>query len=254
MSKNNYFGKAFTFQFAVYSNELGEYEDLSGVTDNPAIYVYSSKPSRSDAASGDGSPIETISAWSDDPKVNGKVFTIAAIDDPEPTAERRVHEYWVAINYRRVNSGTPVLALRMLPIERPIDVASPVDVTPADLKQVFAEIGSYSEESEQQAKIKLAISLVASELAKDGYEWASLYEPDDLNLCVTFKTISLILFSSRFSENGQIMELAKMFKSDSDTLLKSLVTRFDVNKDGSPDNIDPNDSEQVVNDSLFFIR
>jgi hypothetical protein len=251
MPDNNYFGKAFDFIFTVFSNERGEYMDLSSVTDSPTCYVYTSKPNNADAINGDGSPIATISSWTDHSDTGGKKITIPALTDPEPNEARTVHEYWLAVNYKLVNGGDSILMLRMIPMERPIAGGDPVDVTAADLEEIFSDIDGYVDPTEQAAKIKLAKSLIASELSNDGYKWADLYEPEDLNLAVSYRALAEIMLESRFADNARFIELGKMYRGNASTLMKSLRSRYDLNKDGAPDDLHGSGAEGLSNTVVF---
>lgn len=253
MAKNYYFGKAFTYEFAVWSNELGEYESLSGVTDSPTVYVYNFKPTREQAINGTGSPLETITSWADNPDTKGKDITIPSLTDPQPNSERQTFDYWLAVNYVRVDSGDSILELRKLPIERPIATGEPLKVTSADLSEVFADVSKYATAAEQLSKIDLAKKMVAANLNKGGYEWASLYEPNDLNLVVVYQALAMLMLESQFAGNSEFIARREAYQENVDTLMKSLNVRFDEDKSGEPDNATPV-SGVLYSSGVTFLR
>ena len=245
------FGQDFEYKFAVFNDKSGSYKSLAAVTDTPAIYIYDHKPTRENASSGADSPVATITDWANDTETTGKKITIPAITDPEPNNEWKVHEYWIAINYVLVNGGDSFLDLRLIKLSRPKTTGAPFSAQTSVLQEIFSKVGSYASASDQATKIALARKLVAAEFEGNGFDWCELYEPQDLNLAISYRALAELFSTSKFIGTEEIGELADRFRDNSDKLIKYLKLLFTTKQNGQPNTSEGN---QMVTGAIRFIR
>ena len=79
-----------------------------------------------------------------------------------------------------------------------------VSVTEENLRAYFPQVDAYSSDVQRKAYISQAIEEIKGELRSKGYEWAKITRADRLDLCVTYKALSLIML-------GQIQESSDKF-------------------------------------------
>jgi len=219
------FGKAITYEFYPLDEE-GLRIDMSAVTDAPTIYVFTSKPTRTAAIAGTGAA-QTVSSWSNTSSNNGKTFTITAISDPDPTSETERYTYWVAINGKLVNSGQSQCWLRALPIRRADAQSGIVSSSQGDLEAVFDNIDSFATSGEQTAAINLAETETKIALEAANYEWARIWEPNDLNQAVTYKALAIILMSKIQEPNDKWHTLSAHYDRIAETIRRNVNLRYD---------------------------
>lgn len=187
------FGRAFTYTFFALVDD--EFEDLSGVSTPAAIYVSKDQPSRAQAAAGTGSNVlETISTWSNTADGKGKSFTIAAIDDPDPTDADTRHTYWIAINFKYTASEQLQTIVRALPMQRLDAWHTVISTAPSDLEAIFPDVDSYASATRQLGAIGLAKDRIKQTLEAQGFQWAMIWRPDRLNVACQYWAISSIMF------------------------------------------------------------
>jgi hypothetical protein len=229
-----YFGKALTYNFYAISERSPV--ALSAVTDAPAIYVYKHgyKPTREDAIAGtdNGGRLQSIVTWSD--ITNGKSFTIASISDPDPTSAQEEYTYWLALNFKLVNSGQVQTHVRALPMRR-IDVHhKAITTAQADLEAIFPTIDTYVSSTNQDSAIATASTRAKLDLEAYGFEWAELWRPDLLSEAVTYKALSQLMYSLIREPGDAWQELGKEYNGAYRAILDNLKLEFIATQDGSP--------------------
>lgn len=171
---------------------------------SPSIYVFGENaPSRSNAATGTGS-LQTISSWNWSSQKRSWSFVISAISDPSPDSNITTRIYWVAINFILQTAGQVQTVIRPLQLERVVGHDRVVSVTEEDLRSYFPQVDAYSSDIQRRAYISQAAEEIKGELKARGYEWAKITRADRLDLCVTYKALSLIML-------GQIQEPGDKF-------------------------------------------
>lgn len=171
----------------------------------PAIYVFGDDgaPSRSNAISGSGS-LQTVSSWTWSASKKAWSFTISALVDPDPVSNIPTRTYWVAINFILQVAGQTQTIIKPLQLERVVGHDRVVSVTEENLRTYFPQVDAYSSDVQRKAYISQATEEIKGELRSKGYEWAKITRADRLDLCVTYKALSLIML-------GQIQESGDKF-------------------------------------------
>ena len=243
------FGRAITYELFILEGDDQEgYVSLNGVTDTPTIYVFDSKPTREQARNGTGlTPLQTIVFWSnvtkDSTTATGKQFTITAISDPDPTSSKNRYTYWLGINFPLIDSGQVQTIVRALPMQRADLHHEPVGVTKADLEEIFSTIDAIASTAEQESKIQVAVENVKQDLEADGFEWAQIWEPDDLNKIVAYRALSMIMVE-KIADTGDKWETRyREYKKQSSDFLDGLKLKYIADQGGT----EPQSKEQAVN-------
>jgi hypothetical protein len=188
----------------------------------PAIYVFDeSAPSRSDAATGSGS-LQTISTWTWNTQRRAWSFTVSAIPDPDPGSNIPTRTYWIAINFVLQSAGQIQTVIKPFQLERVVGHDKVVSVTEENLKVYFPQVEAYSSDVQRKAYISQAIEEVKGELRAKGYEWAKITRADRLDICVTYKALSLIMLGQIQEQDDKFSikyeEYKKNFQSNLDSL------------------------------------
>lgn len=170
----------------------------------PAIHVFDeSVPSRSNALSGSGS-LQSITSWTWNSSKKAWSFTIPAVADPHPDSNIPTRTYWIALNFILQTAGQTQTVIKPLQLERIVGHDKVVSVTEENLRAYFPQVDAYSSDVQRRAYISQAVEEIKGELRAKGYEWAKITRADRLDLCVTYKALSLIML-------GQIQEPADKF-------------------------------------------
>lgn len=193
------FGQNITYWFyPLLDNDTASIS--SAVTSQtPAIYIFDeSVPTRGNAASGSGS-LQTVSNWTWNSNKKAWSFTISAVNDPYPDSNIPTRTYWIAINFILQAAGQTQTVIKPLQLERVVGHDKVVSVNDENLRTYFPQVDAYSSDVQRKAYISQAIEEIKGELRSKGYEWAKLTRADRLDICVTYKALSLIML-------GQIQE------------------------------------------------
>lgn len=171
-------------------------------TQTPAIYVFTTKPSRDDAQNGTGA-VQTISSWT--ARGAGYQISVTAINDPDPDSDQDRYEYFIAINFVLKTAGQTQTVIRQLDLERVSGHHKSISVSFEDLKNYQPSIEAYASDAELETHIALAVEEVKAKLLTRGYEWARIWRTDVLNMVVTMRSLALVMFS-------QIQQLGDKFE------------------------------------------
>lgn len=236
------FGKAITYTF--YPVQEKDYVSLTGVTDNPAIYVYkdTGKPMRAEAAAGtdNGHLVGVaITSWSATADGNGKSFTIPAITDPEPDGATETRTYWLAINFKLVNSGSTQTIIRALPLQRVSAHHKAISTAAADLEAIYPTIDDHASSTAQTAAITTATTAAKLYLEALGFDWAEIWRPDFLSTAISYKALSLLMLAE-IADTGDKWELlAKTYEGIYKGLIDGLKLEYIAQPANAPDDDDP---------------
>jgi hypothetical protein len=228
------FGKAITYNF--YALDERNYNSLAAVTDAPVIHVYKHghKPSREAAIAGtdNGGLIESITAWTD--ITNGKSFTIAAIEDPDPTSIQKEYTYWLAINFVLVNSGQVQTLVRALPMQRVSAHHKAITTAISDLEAIFPTIDTYISDANQTNAITTATTRAKIDLEALGFEWAELWRPDRLSDAIAYKALSQLMYGLIREPNDNWQQLGAEYNGTYRAILDSLKVEYIHTQDDDP--------------------
>lgn len=226
------FGKAFTRWYYPLINDTTPDSVLTSQT--PAIYVFTTQPSRAAAAAGTGAS-QTIASWTWDEGKRGWYYTIAAINDPDTTSTETVYTYWEAVNFRLEAAAQIQTDIRALEMERVIGHSQAVLVTDDVLRGYFPQLDSCSTESQRLALINLAVEDVKSKLQAKGYEWARVTRADRLTIAISYKVLYMIMLVQIQAGNDKYAVKYNEFKSIFENTVDGLTLEYDSNKDGQAD-------------------
>jgi hypothetical protein len=203
----------------------------------PAIYLYRDLPNKADAATGAGSPLQTITSWTWDSAKNGWTFTVDGIDDPDPTSTGPVNPHWVAINFLLSSGEQSQLVLQALDIQKVAAHLRVLDVTDDDLKALLPQITSHSTAVQRADYTSKATSQVKAKLKARGFEWAMLNRPDELKNAVTYKTLWLFCLAQVQAGNDKFAFKLAAFADLYTTEIDGMPIPIDTDGDGKPDTV-----------------
>jgi hypothetical protein len=242
---NNYynFGESFVYNFYVRDGK-GGFEDLSSVTDAPSIYIYDSLPSRTDARAGTGA-LQSVSSWTDANENGGKTFTIASISDPDATDAKDSYEYYIAVNYKLVDSGDVLTDIRLLPMVRARATHAPITTNEVDLQRIYSKVDSISSSADQLNKIQQAKNDIRVYLDSKGYDWAEVWEPVQLNDAIAYRALHLIMIDNMRDTDDAYATRSILYSDQSDNILKGVRLKFKDSSETTPTAEDKNISSFI---------
>jgi hypothetical protein len=227
------FGKAFErWYYPLVNDTTPEGTILTSQT--PAIYVFTTNPGRSVAATGVGA-LKTITSWTWDANQAGWRYTITAISDPSPTSSQTLYTYWEAVNFRLEAGADIQTDLRALEMERISGHSTAVNVTDEMLRQYFPQLDSCSTESQRVQQLVLAIEDVKARLKAKGYEWAKITRPDRLTIAIAYRVLYMIMLVQIQQGNDKYAIKYAEFKAIFESTIDSLSLEYDSNGDGQAD-------------------
>lgn len=228
------FGVDIIYKFYPLKDEIAS-DDAFDITrfGTPTIYLYTDKPTRAAAIAGTGA-VATISSWSNTTDGRGKQFTIPAIDDPDTSAESANYQYWLAINFVLQSGEQTQTVLRMLPIKRLMGHHSTAMPTVEDLESIHPNIGEYFFDHVLLDALQNALNIIKLRLKSAGWDYANIWNPDELRLAVAYKTLSELALS-QIAGGGAWSDKQKEYKSTYESLIKEIEFLIDKDTDGEPD-------------------
>jgi hypothetical protein len=212
----------------------GQKPDGILTSQTPAIYIFATQPGRDAAQNGTGA-LQTIGTWTWSTSALGWSYTVAAIDDPQPTSTDNPKVYWEAVNFLLETGEQVQTDVRSLVLERVVGHSHGVGVTDAILKEYFPQIDTCSTSTQREQYIALAIEDVKGKLKNKGFEWARIHRIDRLNIAIAYKVLYMIMLVQLQQGNDKYAIKYNEFKGIYDTTIDSLVLEYDSNQDGLPD-------------------
>lgn len=226
------FGKSFTRWY--YPLVDGQKPDGILTSQTPTIYIFDTQPGRDAAQTGTGA-IQTIASWTWSSTALGWSYTVAPINDPNPTSTDNPKIYWEAVNFRLESGAQIQTDIRSLVIERVVGHSHSVGVTDAVLKEYFPQLDTCSTSTQRETYIGLAIEDIKGRLRNKGFEWARIHRVDRLNIAIAYKVLYMIMLVQLQQGNDKYAIKYTEFKGIYDTTIESLVLEYDSNQDGLPD-------------------
>lgn len=230
MSDLYLFGRDILRQFIPTENG----QPISDVpSQSPAIYLFTSKPGRAAAAAGTGS-FASISSWTAlSAHPYGFVYSIDAIDDPEPNSEAKEREYWEAINFTLSTSEQTQTIIRSFLVVRAEGLTSHPRVKAHDLKTLSPNLEDVIDDDTLTDFIRAAEFHVRLELEAKGYRLEQLRNLEDLKLPITYKALELA-YLDQYGRPDDIFDRgAKSYERMYRELMTNLKLPFDPGADGS---------------------
>ena len=229
------FGRDFTYSFYALVDDA--FENISSVASAEAIYVYKDKPSRTQAADGTGTnKLETITTWENTEDLNGKCFTIGAIDDPDPTSAIDRVLYWLATNFKYNAAEQTQTLLRGLPMQRADAWHKVIGTTAADLESIFPDVDSYSSSAKQLVAIQLAKDTLEEQFEAAGFEWAMIWRPDRLDLACAYLAIASICLG--LGPDEKWVQLSRDHRDTARGITDSIKLEYDRLHQGEPTTVE----------------
>lgn len=226
------YGQAITYWFYPLIDDASPSTLLTSQT--PAIYVFTTQPSRSVAAAGTGAA-QSVTSWTWDAEKKGWYFTITAIDDPDTSAVDSSRTYWIAINFRLETSAQIQTHLRELPLRRVSGHDKAVGTTHDTLRSYYPQVDAYSTDPQRTASISQAIEDVKARLKNAGYQWARLHRADRLTYIVAHRALAILMLGQAQQANDKFFVKYQEFKGLFQTSFDALQLEYDSNDDGTPD-------------------
>lgn len=215
-------------------------------TQTPAIYVFLTMPTRDAAAAGTGA-VQTITSWTQDAiEPFACSYTIAAIDDPEPTGGSYARTYYEAINYRLQTSEQVQTIIRSFDIERARAAAALPGASKEDCKRLYPALVKYVSDTELDDFIGAAQEEVRLSLYAKGFQWPAILQLEQLALPVAYKAISLASFSQMKEPGDRFDKRYEEFKAKCAELMNGIQLPVDKDGDGLPEEVAKPRNEWLV--------
>ena len=226
------FGKGFTRWY--YPLVDGQKPEGLLTSQTPSIYIFDSQPGRDAAQNGTGA-LQTVATWTWSGPEQGWSYSVAAIDDPNPTSTDTPKVYWEAVNFRLETGEQIQTDIRTFTLERVVGHSHSVGVTDAVLKEYFPQFDTCSTATQREAYIGLAIEDVKGKLRNKGFEWARIHRIDRLNIAIAYKVLYMIMLVQLQQGSDKYAIKYNEFKGIYENTIDSLVLEYDSNNDGLPD-------------------
>lgn len=161
-------------------------------TQTPAIYLFTSAPTRAAAAEGNGAAA-TISTWNESSVYPyPRKYTVSAIADPSPTGGTSDVQYWLAINFVTKTSGQTQTLIQSIWLRRTEGTATHPNVKAHDLATISPDIRKYHKDDAQLEEfVRAAEEHLRLQFLAKGYRWDRLKRLDQLKLPLIYKALSM---------------------------------------------------------------
>lgn len=202
-------------------------------TQNPTIYVYTQKPSLTEAAAGTGAVAAAVTSWNQssvDPYPN--TYTLTAIADPASTSDVPSRVYWESITYITKTAGTSITHLRSFIVERADTKSGYPSITGEDLAEIYPAITSYLNSSELAAMIANNLEELIIDLEARGLDWGKLGDLRKLRLALAYKCIAESCLSEVKQEGDRFDYRYNKFLEKYNAALKAVQLPYDEDGDG----------------------
>jgi hypothetical protein len=204
----------------------------------PAIYLYSSQPSMSDAVNGTGAigGSYTLNYWTEIANVPYKRnYTFPAIPDPSPTSGTNTRGYWEVLRFVRKTGGQTQTIIRQFDVERGAQGDSYPEINTQVLKDIFPGIVSYATDAQLEGFIDIAVEEVKLDILAKGHKWERLFELGKIKLAIAYQTVANIALSQVKEDGDRFFLRYKEFQTRYERMINSLELPVDTNGDNIPD-------------------
>jgi hypothetical protein len=217
----DWFGKSITREF--YALEDNEYISLPSQA--PAIYLFGSQPSLTDARAGTNA-VQTIAYWSEVLAAPYKrAYTYTPIDDATPTATERTKEYWEAINFV-ASSGQKLTVVRSLTLERPESHDTIVPTSIDDVTALFVPITTYYNDGQIETFIGLAVDHFKLDLKARDIDFGRVQQLSEVRIPIAYKALAIAL-RGQIRRDPTFAELVDQFESEYSTRIAQIKLPYD---------------------------
>lgn len=222
------FGKDFTY-------DLYFYEDERAIANNAipnqivTAYVFRESPSRDIARNGTGAQ-QTISM--SHTGAQPIALPVVAIPDPSPDSSIDKYIYWIAAKLKLKPGGTDEIVIRSFYIERVSAQNTQIGVLAANILDIWPDVYSYLTEAQVNSMISLATMDIKDDLSNKGYDWNSIYHPEQLFNALLFNTLSYIYNSQINTLGDRFALLADKTEKRYKSIMQSLKLDYDSSMSG----------------------
>lgn len=230
------FGQDITY--TLYTDLDGRtFPTLPTQTGSGTLYVWSTRPSRADAASGSGAlsgPFTLVPGANPlSSAVNTLSTTITAIADPDATSETRAFEYYISANFIKKAAGQVETVIRPIMLTRVDAHDAAIGVDEASLLSVIPDLSSYISTAEIKSIILIAQREAKDDLSEKGIKWASVHDPEQLYWVVLWKSLELACESQILKEGDRWDRGQDRFEKRHNAALSNLKLRYESNAGGT---------------------
>lgn len=202
---------------------------------NPTIYIFDEKPSRTNAAAGTGATA-TVTTWTaQDVPPYVRFWTVPAIDDPSTDSADQYETYWEAINFRYQTSEQVQTIVRAFDVYRGQATAELPQIAIQDFKNHYPGLASYVSEAELEEFGALALDTLRTDLSNKGLDWYKLRNHVELKLPLVYKAIAMAALSQIRAEGDRFQIRYNEFNRLYGEALAALKLPYDSDGDGEPE-------------------
>jgi len=204
---------------------------------SPNIYLFTTKPTRTVASAGTGA-VQTITSWSQITAApNLWQYTIAAIDDPDPTGVTAEVRYWEAVNYISQASEQTQTVIRSFLIYRDEAGQDIPGTTTDDLKKVFPQISSYATDDQLDEVLLLAEEEIRRDLRKRGFLWSRLRGLKEIKIALAYRAIAFNAMNQITADRDRHDIRFRNYLELSSGALNTALLGYDQDGDGEEDSV-----------------
>lgn len=228
MSTKYFWGKGFTRSYFPVQNDL----PIQLPTQTPAIYLFSTEPTRAAAAAGTGA-VQSIGAWKVAAFPPYEVqYTFTDVADPDPTGSDTEGTYYEAINFILEAGGQTQTVVRTLTLCRSTGGYDDPGTKTVDLAAIYPAIVDYYTLEQMNDHITIAQEEFRIDLAARGWEWSSLGELRNAKYLIAYKALANLCFSQVKEEGDRFFIKYNEFNVKYETLKNALPLKADKDNDG----------------------
>lgn len=208
------------------------FDPVSLPAQNPTIYLFSNRPSPSDAGSGVGA-FATITSWSEQTtSPYRRRYTVPALDDPDTDSLVPLTDIWEAINFVYQSGETAVNVVRKFTVERPTGTDSVPGAEISDLTGIFPSISSYCTDGQLTTHLNNALLQLKMDLTKRNPKWYRYLYLDTFKLAQAYKALSSAFRALSNEPDDKHDRNYEHFKEEYEAALSSIPLPVDNDDDG----------------------
>ncbi len=232
MSNQYFYGKAVARAFYAIENN----DPIQLPPQTPTIYVFDLEPTRTAAASGTNALAAAVVTWTEAATTPwGRTYTLAAINDPEPTGGTYTKTYYEAINYITKAAGQVQTTTRTFELTRARSVPSVPGTSVADLTMIYTDIDQYKSNAQLLSFLTLGEQELKTDLLAKGFEWADITNLELARWCVAYRALADACFSLIGEEGDRHERRFNEYKAQYEKLRDAIPFMADANRDGKED-------------------
>lgn len=200
---------------------------------NPAIYIYTGRPSSDNVLNGTGSFSGPITSWSQSAvEPYGCAYSIPAITDPYPASGIPYDQYWEGVRYTAQNSGPTCISIRAFEVFRIVGAVDKPGTTLDDLIAVYPAVTNYAKDEALRAALATAEIEMRIELEGRGIDYATVQDLSKTRIPLAYKTIANVCLGQIQTPGDKHDRRYTEFSSLYSAALKQISFKFDGDSDG----------------------